>query len=473
MSVQPAPPLPRRPATGRPHARRVRVDPPNTFHATHHFILREPARPAWIETDDPALAQVPLAPLGAVAPPAARRPNRWLTAALASIALHAAVAAVFLIRGEDEGVQIAGSQEAGVAMFGDSAADMLREEAEDSTSVTIIPITTATPVETVTAAEVQPVDAVEPVTETHVAEAETPVLEPVREIAEVEPEHPSVAPPVAASAAPAARAETAEPVPSQPTPDVLAVDTVETVPDDEAVAPVAAQPVTETPPERLAETPPDIVAAERPAEPVAETAPAPPVAETAPEPPVAETPEPPAKPFAAAKPPVETKAPAPKPTRKTEAKAERKPAKTETPARKADATRAAGSGGASKADGRKGVADGEAAGTRADKAGAGKASAAGNAAVTNYPGKVRGKISRAVSRISRRDRAGADGDVTVAFTVTASGALGGLGIARSSGSAALDQAARAAVRRAAPFPPIPEGAGRSTWQFTIPLGLAR
>ena len=99
--------------------------------------------------------------------------------------------------------------------------------------------------------------------------------------------------------------------------------------------------------------------------------------------------------------------------------------------------------------------------------------AAGNAAVTNYPGKVRGKISRAVGRISRRDRTGAERDVTVVFTVTASGALGGLSIARSSGSPSLDLAALAAVRRAAPFPAIPEGAGRKTWQFTIPLGLAK
>ncbi len=164
----------------------------------------------------------------------------------------------------------------------------------------------------------------------------------------------------------------------------------------------------------------------------------------------------------------------PAPPKKLAEKKPEKPAKAaDTPARKADKKAAAGSGGTNAGDARKGKADGQAEGTRADKAGKGKTSAAGNAAVTNYPGKVRARLSRAVGRISRSVRAGADRDVTVAFTVTASGGLGGARIARSSGSSALDSAALAAVQRAAPFPPIPEGAGRSTWQFTVPLGITR
>jgi protein TonB len=49
----------------------------------------------------------------------------------------------------------------------------------------------------------------------------------------------------------------------------------------------------------------------------------------------------------------------------------------------------------------------------------------------------------------------------VAFSVSASGGLAGVSIARSSGSAALDAAALRMVQRAAPFPPPPKGAQRS------------
>jgi protein TonB len=212
--------------------------------------------------------------------------------------------------------------------------------------------------------------------------------------------------------------------PAETAPPVLAVDTPAIVNDSDAVNPLR-------PNAAIAERPTEIVA-QAPAETVIEETPAPPK------------------------------------------KAAEKPAKAaETPAKKARKQATAGSGGKQAGDARKGKADGEATGTRADKAGKGQSSAAGNAAVTNYPGKVRAKLSRAVSRISRRDRSAADRDVTVAFTVTASGGLSGASIVRGSGSASLDSAALAAVRRAAPFPAIPEGAGRSSWQFTIPLGIKR
>ena len=59
------------------------------------------------------------------------------------------------------------------------------------------------------------------------------------------------------------------------------------------------------------------------------------------------------------------------------------------------------------------------------------------------------------------------GDIIV---VDAGGGVGGIRVIRSSGSPELDQAALAVVRRAAPFPPIPPQAGRSSWAFTLPLG---
>ncbi|MCR5859526.1 energy transducer TonB [Mesorhizobium sp. J428] len=439
MSVQPAPSLPRSPVPLRQAARRARLDPPNAFQAPHHVFLREPQRPAWIETENPDLAPLPVAPLAETAV-ASRAPRKWMTVLLASVALHAAIAGFFLLRGEDEGVQIAGSQEAGVAMYGNSDADMTPEGEEDATNVSIITMTPAKPVETVDASEVEPVEAVQPVEET-VSPVEESATERIAELAE-----PPRVEPVPADAA------TAAPSPVQQ--QVLAVDTAEIVPDEEAVAPVVPQAAALPPPDDVVEVP------EEPA--VAETS-EPEKPEPAPSPKVPEAKRKPAE-----------KPKAEKPAKKAEAKpADKQPAKADAPAKKAEKKSTAGAGGKNKADGRKGVADGEASGTRADNAGKGKASAAGNSAVTNYPGKVRQKISRAVARISRRDRAGAERDVTVAFTVTASGGLGSLGIARSSGSASLDQAALAAVRRAAPFPAIPDGAGRSSWQFTIPLGLAR
>lgn len=95
----------------------------------------------------------------------------------------------------------------------------------------------------------------------------------------------------------------------------------------------------------------------------------------------------------------------------------------------------------------------------------GNSSTAGNAAVTNYPGKVRNKINRAKRRVSGGDR----GSVVVSFTVSASGSASGIRVARSSGSAALDKAAVDLVQRAAPFAKIPEGAGKSSWAFNVPI----
>ncbi|OXT00638.1 hypothetical protein B7H23_11090 [Notoacmeibacter marinus] len=85
-----------------------------------------------------------------------------------------------------------------------------------------------------------------------------------------------------------------------------------------------------------------------------------------------------------------------------------------------------------------------------------------SSAVRRYPGRVR-------SRIASRVTGGARGTVHVTFTVGRGGGLNGARISRSSGSSAADRAALNAVRRAAPFPPIPSEAGRSSWSFTVPI----
>ena len=86
--------------------------------------------------------------------------------------------------------------------------------------------------------------------------------------------------------------------------------------------------------------------------------------------------------------------------------------------------------------------------------GASKKKATGNAAASNYPGKVMKKISRVP-----KPRVGKKGTSVVAFTIAPGGGLSAISLARSSGSAILDQAALRVVQRAAPFPPPPAGRG--------------
>jgi protein TonB len=144
---------------------------------------------------------------------------------------------------------------------------------------------------------------------------------------------------------------------------------------------------------------------------------------------------------------------------------ERKPV-TDTKRAKADAPRKklaqpAGSGGNSNASSVASAASGGKAG----------GDAAGNAAVSKYPGLVQQKLRRAL-RVPRGAN-GAQGEVQVQFVVSASGAASGISIVRSSGHAIFDEAAVATVKRAAPFPPIPPAAGKSSWTFVMPLLFQR
>ncbi|MFW2544833.1 energy transducer TonB family protein [Primorskyibacter sp. 2E107] len=86
---------------------------------------------------------------------------------------------------------------------------------------------------------------------------------------------------------------------------------------------------------------------------------------------------------------------------------------------------------------------------------AGRQNAAGNAAASNYPGLVMRKLSRA-----GKPRVNARGTAVVTFSIATNGGLSSVSLARSSGSAALDQAALRLVRGAGPFPRPPEGARR-------------
>ncbi|CAN0584849.1 unnamed protein product, partial [Ectocarpus sp. 12 AP-2014] len=102
---------------------------------------------------------------------------------------------------------------------------------------------------------------------------------------------------------------------------------------------------------------------------------------------------------------------------------------------------------------RKGSATGSSQGAAARQATtSSKSSEAGNAAMSNYQGKVFRKIARA-----KRGKLNVRGSATVILTIAPSGQLTGLSLARSSGSGKLDDFALLQIRRAAPFPPSPNG----------------
>lgn len=75
-----------------------------------------------------------------------------------------------------------------------------------------------------------------------------------------------------------------------------------------------------------------------------------------------------------------------------------------------------------------------------------------------------------MARIERaRPRVTASGQVTLTLTITRNGDLAGLSVARSSGDAALDQAALEAVRRVGHFPAAPDGLVEASYAFTLPI----
>jgi len=162
----------------------------------------------------------------------------------------------------------------------------------------------------------------------------------------------------------------------------------------------------------------------------------------------------------------------PEPRRETPRERPRQQAE---PTRKAPPQRQAGNRGRNNSDTRQGQSEGRENGraNAASATGNSRSARAGNAAVSNYPGQVVSKLRRSLRypREARSQRL--RGEVQVAFTVSGGGGVGGVRIARSSGSPVLDRAALETVQRAAPFPPIPADAGRSSWTFTVPLAFTR
>ena len=86
---------------------------------------------------------------------------------------------------------------------------------------------------------------------------------------------------------------------------------------------------------------------------------------------------------------------------------------------------------------------------------------------TRWGAEIRARIERRTAY--PREGAGASGTVTLRLTVGADGRLRAVGIAASSGSAALDQAALRAVERAGRFPRAPRALGEGGATFTLPV----
>ena len=89
-----------------------------------------------------------------------------------------------------------------------------------------------------------------------------------------------------------------------------------------------------------------------------------------------------------------------------------------------------------------------------------KASKGGNKA---WASKVRSKIEKR----KRFPAGGTAGSVGLSISISAAGALNSVAVSASSGQPALDRAALEAVRRAAPFPPAPEGGGPFNIRVTM------
>lgn len=83
----------------------------------------------------------------------------------------------------------------------------------------------------------------------------------------------------------------------------------------------------------------------------------------------------------------------------------------------------------------------------------------------DWGSKVRARINRKVALPADS----APGTVKVRLEIAASGALLAVGIAQSSGQAALDAAALNAVKSAAPFARAPKGLSEPSYSFSLPI----
>lgn len=89
----------------------------------------------------------------------------------------------------------------------------------------------------------------------------------------------------------------------------------------------------------------------------------------------------------------------------------------------------------------------------------------------DYVKQVAAFINRVKSYPEKARAAGQQGTAVVRFTIARSGQVGSVTLVRSSGSEALDEAALALVRRAAPFPPLQADFTGNLMTLTLPLSF--
>ncbi|WP_168201658.1 energy transducer TonB family protein [Phreatobacter aquaticus] len=82
-------------------------------------------------------------------------------------------------------------------------------------------------------------------------------------------------------------------------------------------------------------------------------------------------------------------------------------------------------------------------------------------------------LALVIAQLHRAKPAGSGehGRAVVSFAILRSGAATGVSLARSSGVAAIDQAATAMVRRASPFPPLPSEFAPGSMSLTVPINF--
>lgn len=120
-------------------------------------------------------------------------------------------------------------------------------------------------------------------------------------------------------------------------------------------------------------------------------------------------------------------------------------------------------------------AAGQGQGADAGNARASQATSLSAGQIQNLTAQWGAKLRRKVERRKRYPSAArrASGTVLVRLTVGRDGSLRGVALARSSGNAALDQAAVRAVQSAGRFPPAPKGLSKPSYSFTLPMQFNR
>ena len=78
-------------------------------------------------------------------------------------------------------------------------------------------------------------------------------------------------------------------------------------------------------------------------------------------------------------------------------------------------------------------------------------------------------MQRKLERAKKRVRVAGKGKVLVSFTITANGSVVNLRVRKSSGKPAIDAGALDVVRKASPFPAIPDETGLKSYPVSVPM----